>query len=72
MKKHKDISCWWDSTHGGEHRLHTDFSVGINEKFAEALAELFKDFEPPKPEGREGGGIKKVHLTMSIFQEEVG
>lgn len=69
MKIHKGISIWWDRTHGGEIRLHTDFIVGVDEGFAEALAELFKDFKLPKPEDRGGGGVKKVHLEMSIYEE---
>ena len=69
VKPYKDISIWWDKTYGGEYRLHTDFVVGADEGFAEALAELFKDFEPLRPVGRRGGGPKKCHLEMSIYEE---
>lgn len=71
VEAYKDISMWYDPTHGGEHRVHSDFTMEADEDFASALAELFKDFTSLPPEGREGGGQKKCHLNMSIYEESI-
>lgn len=75
MKVYKRLSRWWEDNHGGEFKVHADFTIQEGETFAGALANLFENdpgyeryWQRPTPESWE----RKIHLQMSVNSQFSG
>jgi hypothetical protein len=71
MKIFKSLSRWWDSTHGGEWKIHIDFVVEPGESLVEGFRQAVesKGEEPFWQVPLMGGQYYKVHLTASIHED---
>ena len=67
---YKGLQRWYDPSHGGEFRGHSDFTVEEDETLGEAISKVFKAtddayWKKPVPKGR----CYRVHLSFAVYED---